>query len=393
MEKRTQQGKLTNLEIASFCSEMAMILKSGISSLEGVDLLREDAQTKAEKELLDEIYQSVMDTGRLDQALEETKVFPEYLIRMTQIGEETGTLDEVMESLAEHYDREEAIRRSVRSAISYPLLMIGMMLVIIIILMTKVMPVFDQVFRQFGQEMTGFSRGILLAGNALSRYSAVFAVLLAVIVCAGIYFTKTESGRKKLYHIGSGFAFSRELKDKLSACRFAGGMSLALKSGLTPEQGMEFSENLIEDDDFRKKVAECKADMENGTDIAEALVKAGIFTGVYARMTSIAGKAGMMDEMMGRIADECEEEVDEKLSSMIAVLEPTLVIILSVIVGTILLSVMLPLLGIMSGLYEVCYVEKRTGTVLSRKTAAPTSEFLSVPSAVCMYLQCFFQWI
>ena len=337
MEKRTQQGKLTNLEIASFCSEMAMILKSGISSLEGVDLLREDAQTKAEKELLDEIYQSVMNTGRLDQALEETKVFPEYLIRMTQIGEETGTLDEVMESLAEHYDREEAIRRSVRSAISYPLLMIGMMLVIIIILMTKVMPVFDQVFRQFGQEMTGFSRGILLAGNALSRYSAVFAVLLAVIVCAGIYFTKTESGRKKLYHIGSGFAFSRELKDKLSAC-------------LTPEQGMEFSENLIEDDDFRKKVAECKADMENGTDIAEALVKAGIFTGVYARMTSIAGKAGMMDEMMGRIADECEEEVDEKLSSMIAVLEPTLVIILSVIVGTILLSVMLPLLGIMSGL-------------------------------------------
>lgn len=133
MEKRTQQGKLTNLEIASFCSEMAMILKSGISSLEGVDLLREDAQTKAEKELLDEIYQSVMNTGRLDQALEETKVFPEYLIRMTQIGEETGTLDEVMESLAEHYDREEAIRRSVRSAISYPLLMIGMMLVIIII--------------------------------------------------------------------------------------------------------------------------------------------------------------------------------------------------------------------------------------------------------------------
>ena len=264
MEKRTQQGKLTNLEIASFCSEMAMILKSGISSLEGVDLLREDAQTKAEKKLLDEIYQSVMDTGRLDQALEETKVFPEYLIRMTQIGEETGTLDEVMESLAEHYDREEAIRRSVRSAISYPLLMIGMMLVIIIILMTKVMPVFDQVFRQFGQEMTGFSRGILLAGNALSRYSAVFAVLLAVIVCAGIYFTKTESGRKKLYHIGSGFAFSRELKDKLSACRFAGGMSLALKSGLTPEQGMEFSENLIEDDDFRKKVMQSGYGKWNG---------------------------------------------------------------------------------------------------------------------------------
>lgn len=136
----------------------------------------------------------------------------------------------------------------------------------------------------------------------------------------------------------------------MSACRFAGGMSLALKSGLTPEQSMEFSGNLIEDDEFRKRVAECKADMENGTDIAEALIKGDVFTGVYARMVSIAGKAGMMDEVMGEIADQCEEEVDENLSSMIAVLEPTLVIILSVIVGTILLSVMLPLLGIMSGL-------------------------------------------
>ena len=91
MEKKIQQGRLTNLEIASFCSEMAMILKSGISSLEGVDLLREDAQTQAEQELLEQIYQSVMREGRLDLAIEETKVFPEYMVRMTQIGEETGT--------------------------------------------------------------------------------------------------------------------------------------------------------------------------------------------------------------------------------------------------------------------------------------------------------------
>ncbi len=153
------------------------------------------------KELLDEIYQSVMDTGRLDQALEETKVFPEYLIRMTQIGEETGTLDEVMESLAEHYDREEAIRRSVRSAISYPLLMIGMMLVIIIILMTKVMPVFDQVFRQFGQEMTGFSRGILLAGNALFQiFGGVCGTFGGDRLCGYLFYKDRERQKETVSH-------------------------------------------------------------------------------------------------------------------------------------------------------------------------------------------------
>ena len=125
-------------------------------------------------------------------------------------------------------------------------------------------------------------------------------------------------------------------------------MALALKSGLTPERGLEFSRNLIEDAYFREKIKNCVEEMEQGTDLSVALVK--VFTGVYARMTSIAGKSGRMDEVMDQIADRCEDELNDRITSFISVLEPTLVIILSVIVGIILLSVMLPLLGIMAGL-------------------------------------------
>lgn len=127
-------------------------------------------------------------------------------------------------------------------------------------------------------------------------------------------------------------------------------MALALKSGLTPERGLEFSRNLIEDAYFREKIKNCVEEMEQGTDLSVALVKSKVFTGVYARMTSIAGKSGRMDEVMDQIADRCEDELNDRITSFISVLEPTLVIILSVIVGIILLSVMLPLLGIMAGL-------------------------------------------
>ena len=98
------------------------------------------------------------------------------------------------------------------------------MLVIIIILMTKVMPVFDQVFRQFGQEMTGFSRGILLAGNALSRYSAVFAVLLAVIVCAGIYFTQDRERQKET------------VSHRIRVCIFKGADRISCRHAGLPEE-------------------------------------------------------------------------------------------------------------------------------------------------------------
>ena len=350
MEKQTQQKSLAYPEIASFCSEMAMILKSGISALEGLELLMEDTQNELEQELLNSMYQTMLEGSTFADALEQTHVFPTYLIHMAEIGEETGRLDDVMDSLAAHYTREETLSKNIRNSLTYPLIMIIMMLVVIVILITKVMPVFQQVFQQLGTEMTGLSRGILMLGNGLSRYALVFVVLIVAIVIIGIYLTRTEKGRKQLGKLGHVFPFSREITEKSSVCRFAGAMALSLKSGMTPERGLEFSQNLIEDEYFREKIKHCADEMEQGTDLSVALVKSKVFTGVYARMTSIAGKSGMMDEVMDQIADRCEDELNDRITSFISVLEPTLVIILSVIVGIILLSVMLPLLGIMAGL-------------------------------------------
>lgn len=350
MAKELQQKKLSNMEVASFCEQMAMILKSGISALEGISILKEDARPGDEAELLGAVYEHMQETGLLCPALAETGLFPDYMLRMVEIGEETGTLDEVMDSLDAHYAREDAISQSIRSALTYPMIMIGMMLLVILILITQVMPVFSQVFRQLGREMNSLSRGILVLGNVISRYAYVLVGIAVLIVLAAFFLTHTGRGRSLAARIGQHFRFSRELSDKMAACRFAGGMSLALRSGLTPERGLEFSENLIDNEYFLKKIVSCREKMNAGADLAAALQEANIFTGVYARMVSIAGKTGMMDEIMGRIADEYGEEVDEKVHAFIAALEPTLVIVLSVIVGTILLSVMLPLLGIMSGL-------------------------------------------
>lgn len=350
MGKQTQQKKLSSPEIASFCSEMSMILKSGISALEGLELLMEDTQNDLEKALISEMYQTMLAGSSFADALADTKVFPAYLIHMVQIGDETGRLDDVMESLSAHYNREETLSRNIRNSLSYPLIMIIMMLVVIVILITKVMPVFQQVFQQLGTEMTGLSRGILMIGNGLSRYALLFIILIACLAAIGIYLTRTSNGRTLLGKIGHAFPPTREISEKSSMCRFAGAMALALKSGLTPERGLEFSLNLIEDSYFHQKIETCCEKMEQGTELSSALVSSGVFTGVYARMTAIAGKSGMMDDAMEQIADRCEEELNERITSFIAVLEPTLVIILSVIVGIILLSVMLPLLGIMAGL-------------------------------------------
>lgn len=350
MGEKARQETLSNLELSAFCEQMTIVLKAGISVMEGISIMKEDAQTAAEKELLDTIYEKVQETGTLAPALEETGVFPRYICKMTQIGEETGTLDDVLSSLEKYYVRQEAISRSIRSALTYPLIMVGVMALVIVVLLTRVMPVFQQVFRQLGMEMSGFSRGALLLGNALSRYAVVFVGIIVAIAVLFVWLVKTKKGRVRLESLGQHFKFSREISDKMSICRFAGSLSLTLRSGLTPERSLELAEELNEDRFFAEKISSCRKMLEEGSSMPEAFQQAKIFTGVYARMADIAGRTGMMDEAMGKLADQYEEDVDEKVGSFISMLEPTLVILLSVIVGVILLSVMLPLLGILAGL-------------------------------------------
>lgn len=136
-------------EIAAFCSQIAMILKAGISMSEGMAIIEEDMKNPHGKAIMQQLHQSVDEGSTLHQAMASTGKFPKYVMDMTQIGETTGRLEEVMDSLNAYYEREEAIAQSIRSAITYPVIMLLMMVAVISVLVVKVLPIFNQVFRGF----------------------------------------------------------------------------------------------------------------------------------------------------------------------------------------------------------------------------------------------------
>lgn len=340
----------SKLELSSFCGQTALILKSGISSLEGLTIMLEDASSDEEKEILKQLLTHIQDTGSLFQALSSVHLFPPYMLHMVEIGEETGTLDEVMTSLQQHYEREDTIQKTIRNSITYPMIMTGMMAVVVVILLVKVMPIFNQVFIQLGTEMTGFSRMLMNIGTTINRYSIVFLILLLAIAGIIFYGTRTVSGRNLFRKLGYRLKFTRIIHQEIAACRFASGMALTLSSGLNPERSLELVAALNEDPVFQEKLTLCQAQINEGKDLTEALAATGIFTGMYARMASIGSKTGSLDQVMNEIAELYQEDIDTRMNNLLAVLEPTLVVLLSLIVGVILLSVMLPLMGIMSSL-------------------------------------------
>ena len=245
---------LSNAETAAFCSQIAMILRSGISSIEGISIMLEDTTEPEEKRLLESINTMLLNTGSLHLALEDTHAFPDYMIQMLQIGEQAGKLDEVMTSLADYYEKEAALNQTIHNAVTYPLLMIFMMILVILVLVTRVMPIFNQVFAQLGREMSGLSLGILRFGQFLNAHIVVCGIVLVLLAAGAAYLFWTKRGHQMLLGFMGKLHGGRSLQDQIGACRFASGMALTLSSGLTPAECLKLSIPLIKKGAFRTRL-------------------------------------------------------------------------------------------------------------------------------------------
>jgi len=345
-----KRAMLSNTELSAFCAQLAMILNSGISAYEGIAIMDSEAETKAEHELLGKVSEKLYETASLYTALAESGVFPEYLLNMVRIGEETGSLDVVMQRLAEHYQREDQLRNAIKTTLRYPAVMAGMMLAVIVILLVKVLPVFNRVYIQLGAEMTGVSRVLMNIGNAISRYSLVFAVICAAALALAAAAVYTEKGKSAAAKIASKAGTVKKLVQLRASMRFAGAMALSLGAGLTPECSLELAAGLDSSEEYAEKIEKCRQSVIETGDFSNAIRDCGIFGGVYAHMAAVGMKTGNVAEVMQSIAELSGEEFETRLNNILASVEPALVIALSLAVGLILLSVMLPLLGIISGL-------------------------------------------
>ncbi len=348
----TQRGhkQLSPSEISAFCAQLALIIKAGISVREGISIMIDDVQDSSGREVLQIILSNVEEGSALAYALGQCECFPKYVVDMVDIGENSGRLDEVMDSLCAYYERNEAINQSIKNAVTYPMTMIAMMAVVIAVLVIKVLPIFQQVFRQLGSEMSAFAQGVMSFGAALSRFSVWSVAAVLALMIFAVLLKRTKAGRVRLSQLYEVLPVVGELSAKIAVARFASAMSLMLSSGLDIDQSLHMANELLQNKQMKEKISGMKELIGRGDSFVNALVEMRVFSGVNASMLTVGFKTGAVDTVMKKIAQRYEEEIDKSISTLISILEPTLVAILSIVVGMILLSVMLPLMGIMSSI-------------------------------------------
>lgn len=342
------KNKLTNEELFYFCEQMGILLHSGISSTEGLHILCEDSQSPRSKEIFAALYKGLEETGSLAQALKNTGLFPSSLTAYVKTGEETGCLDEVMESLAHHYEQEEEIASQIHSAVTYPLLMLGMMGAVIVILLVKVLPVFQQVFRQMGMEISGISEKMLQVGTAMSRYSAALLVFAALLILCLLFLFFRPAGRRLLAGFTLHIPVLRDIPVCMDYSRLSQGIALGLRSGLDPDSSLELSRELVSNPIVRERLKKACTLLKEGRVFSDALTQSGLYDGINARLLSVGFHSGAADNVLEKLAQRYRDNAVSLISRAVSVVEPTIVIVLSLLVGLVLLSVMMPLLGILS---------------------------------------------
>lgn len=340
--------KLNSDEVSFFCEQAALILNAGIPLSEGVEILREDIEDKRMDMLCTVLLEDLNKSEPLSAAMEKTKAFPEYAVKMVKIGEMTGRLENVLRELSSYYSSRAEITRTVRSSVLHPLMLLVMMTAVIVVLITLVIPMFGEIFSQFDSSISETVSGTVDLAYGVG--TAMLIVLLVIIaVCAVIaILSQIPSAKRALANFVSVFPLTRKMSKRFSVSKIADAISMMVASGISPDEALENAAALIDDKKLSNKLLECRQKVLDGEYFADVISSAGIFPVMSARSLKIAYSSGSFEEAWSKLAAQCGDAAMESASNIVAFIEPAIVIILTTVIGAILLTVMIPLMNIMS---------------------------------------------
>ena len=334
-----------------FCRELRQMIHSGISPEEGLALLLEDETDGEVRAWLDALHTRMESGMSLSAALRETGAFPEYMSDMVSLAEETGRLEDVLETLQRHYERKLRMRSDIIGAVTTPIVLLAVMIAVVVLLVTQALPVFERVFAQLGVRMGAAAVGMMRVGAALAKCGVAFAVLLAVLTVGALAVALIPSLRTRCaawfrYRFGG-----KGVLGQMAVSRFASSMSMAVASGLSMEEAVSVSAKLCGGArEIDEKTERCRALILDGASPADALSGSGLFSGRDCRLLKLAERTGDLPDTLEGLAQRQEEESLRRIDRMVAAIEPAVVVITSVLAGAILVSVMLPLMGLLSAI-------------------------------------------
>lgn len=340
--------KLTSEKTALLCREMQLIIRSGLEAGGALSLTAAESDDADIKAVAQQLAETIDGGESLASAIKASGAFPEYVCALSEVGRNTGKSEEAFGALADHYFRQDRLERGLKNALLYPGMLILVMLGVVVLLLTKVLPVFDEAYARLGASLGGVAFRLLQLGQWFSAALPFVCLLMAVAVAFLACFALSDAFRAKI--LGTESRSDRGLAGKMLRARFAGALAMGLQSGMRSEEALELASLTLKGSIAARRCLECGEELARGEALGAALRKSGLLPAGQSRLLELAERSGCADSVMAEIAQRLTEKSEEELEKALGRVEPALVLVCCLVIGAVLLSVMLPLMNIMSGI-------------------------------------------
>jgi len=335
---------VTLVDLMLFSRQMYTLLKAGVPIMRALSGLEESMINPTFKAIVVSLRAS-LDSGReLSAAMRRhPDVFSNFYISLVRVGESTGLLQDVFLRLYEHLEFEKEIRERIRSALRYPLFVVGAMAVAVVVINMVVIPAFAKLFQGFNAPLPLMTRILIGASEFTLQY---WPLLLALAVGGAFGFRlwkHTPAGKYAWDRFKLRLPVAGKIINKATLARFARSLSLSLRSGVPVVQGLTAVAGVVDNDYLAGRIEKMREDVERGESVLRASSRAGIFTPVVLQMIAVGDETGELDDLMLEVAQLYEREVDYEIKTLAAQIEPILIVFLGVIVLILALGVFLPI--------------------------------------------------
>jgi type IV pilus assembly protein PilC len=345
-------GGVKKTELAVMCRQFSTMIDAGVNLVRCLTVLSEQATSPKLRAILNDIRAEVEGGSTLTRALEKyPNVFDRLFVGLVNAGEVGGALEESLQRLAGFLEKDVELRRKVKSAMTYPILVMCFAIAVVIGLMTFVLPKFMVLFEDLQIKELPAPTMMLKATSNFMVHKWYWMILFIVgFLIVFRIFVKTRVGRRLYDRIKLKAPVLGKLNHKVALARFARTLSTLLSSGVGILQAMETVAGTVSNDIISDAILSARASIREGERIAEPLARSKLFPPMVVQMISIGEESGSLDPMLAKVADFYESEVEAALESLTSAIEPVLIVLLGVVAGFIVISIFLPLISVIQNL-------------------------------------------
>jgi len=339
-------------DLAVFTRQFSVMIDAGLPLVQCLEILAGQQENKTFETVLTATRASVEGGATLSNAMRQhEKVFDALYVNLVEAGEAGGILDTILQRLASYIEKNVKLKRAVKSALVYPIAVLGVAAGVITLLLWKVVPIFATLFLGLGVELPLPTRIVIGLSNFVG---SIFGLMILVFFVGAGFAIKVWYGTEKGRFILDGILLKMPLVGillrKIAVARFTRTLGTLISSGVPILEGLDITARTAGNAVIEKALHQVRIALEQGKNLADPLKETNVFPGMVTQMIGVGEQTGAMDAMLQKIADFYEEEVDAAVKDLLSALEPAMIVFLGVVVGGIVISMYLPLFSLIGKL-------------------------------------------